>query len=239
MGDEIYQHLLRGAVAEGNLFQVKRFITRMGLPLQCPDPTNGWPILFYAMRYAQNEIVMFLLDAGHDVREISKDFENTTALMVAAEYKNEEAFMAYVSMYPQTIFCTNDQGKTALIVATERGMNGIIQTLIDMGADVNAPDSTGSTPLHHAAAWGYFDTITLLIACGAHYNVKNVRGWTPFDWAYSVETRDHLQECATAVAEKKPIPTRHIARSSSGIPKSPSISAFTPQPQKIDLRTFF
>ncbi|KAJ3174941.1 hypothetical protein HDU87_006607 [Geranomyces variabilis] len=239
MGDEIYQHLLRGAVAEGNLFQVKRFITRKGLPLQCPDPTNGWPILFYAMRYAQNEIVMFLLEAGHDAREISKDFANNTALMVAAEYKNEEAFMAYVAQYPQTIFCTNDEGKTALIVATERGMNGIIQTLIDMGADVNAPDSTGSTPLHHAAAWGYFDTITLLIACGAHYNVKNARGWTPFDWAYSVETRDHLQECATAVAEKKPIPTGHIARSSSGIPKSPSISAFTPQPQKIDLRTFF
>ncbi|KAI8907650.1 ankyrin repeat-containing domain protein [Powellomyces hirtus] len=219
--------------------KVKRFITRKGVPLQCPDPTNGWPILFYAMRYSQNEVVRFLIDAGHDEKEISKDFANNTALMVAANHKNEEAFMMYVALYPQTIHCTNDDGKTALIVATERGMNGIIQVLLDMGAEVNSVDSTGSTPLHHAAAWGYFDTITLLIGRGAHYNVKNKRGWTPFDWAYSVETRDHLQECATAIAEKKPIPTRYIARSSSGIPKSPSISAFSPQPQKIDLRSFF
>ncbi|TPX56437.1 hypothetical protein SpCBS45565_g08409 [Spizellomyces sp. 'palustris'] len=42
MPDEIYHHLLRAAVAEGNLFQVKRFITRKKLPLRCPDPLNGW-----------------------------------------------------------------------------------------------------------------------------------------------------------------------------------------------------
>ncbi|KAI8822706.1 ankyrin repeat-containing domain protein [Fimicolochytrium jonesii] len=241
MPDEIYHHLLRGAVAEGNLFQVKRFISRKGVPLQCPDPTNGWPILFYAMRWCQNEVVGWLLECGHDGGEISKDFANNTALMVAANYKNEQAFMDYIDLYPQTINMTNDDGKTALIIATERGMNGIIETLLDMGANVNSTDSTGSTPLHHAASWGYFDTITLLMSRGAFYNVKNQRGWTPFDWAYSVETRDHLQECATAIAEKKPLPLQTaVHRSGSGIPQSPSVSAFAPlQPNKLDLRTFF
>ncbi|KAJ3139328.1 hypothetical protein HDU90_000694 [Geranomyces variabilis] len=81
----------------------------------------------------QNEIVMFLLDAGHGAREICKDFDNT-ALMVAAEYKNEENFWTYVSQYSQTIFCTNDQGKTALIEPLSRGMSEIIQTLINMDA---------------------------------------------------------------------------------------------------------
>lgn len=59
----------------------------------------------------QNEIVCFLLESGHDEKELSKvsrlllgrilcsgcsdeivqDFANNTALMVAANYKNEEA----------------------------------------------------------------------------------------------------------------------------------------------------
>ncbi|KAI9106113.1 ankyrin repeat-containing domain protein [Phlyctochytrium arcticum] len=156
MPDEIYHHLLRAAVAEGNLFRVKRFITRSKVPLRCPNPENGWPILFYAIRYNQNDIVNFLLDSGHDEREISKDFTNTTALMIAATHKNEKV-------------------------------------LLDMGAEVNSADGTGSTPLHHAAAWGYFDLINLLMERGALYNIKNARGWTPFDWAFSVEIRDHLQ----------------------------------------------
>ncbi|KAJ3104535.1 hypothetical protein HDU96_008900 [Phlyctochytrium bullatum] len=196
---------LRDAIASGDLYLCKRILHKKKLPLQSPNPENGWPLLFYAISYRQNEIVQYLLDSGHEVEQPSKDFEGNTALMVAAEYRNENAFQMYVRRYPQTIPWENKQGRSALIIATEKAMNAAIVTLLDMGADVNCVDGDGSTPLHHAAAWGHFETVAILIQRGANATLKNKRGWIPADYAYSIEMLEHLNECFVAVAENRPI----------------------------------
>lgn len=224
MSEEIYHHLLRSAVAEGNLFNVRRLVIRKGLPLTCPDPANGWPTLFYAIRYQQNDIVDFLLEAGHENEEISRDFDLNTALIIAADYKNTVAFNAYLSRYPSTLTLSNSKGKTPLIVASERGVNDIVLTLLNNGVDFEEPDVDGSTPLHHAAAWGHFDTITILLERGADCLVKNVKGWTPLDYAYSMDVKDHIQECVNAISENRPIRNVIAYRSNQVLSNRPSNS---------------
>jgi ankyrin repeat protein len=63
----------------------------------------------------------------------------------------------------------------------------IVELLIDAGADVNAKDKWGFTPLHEAAVNGQKEVAELLIAKGADVNVKIVsgpnQGSTPLDAA--------------------------------------------------------
>jgi len=56
----------------------------------------------------------------------------------------------------------------------------IVTTLIKAGADLEAEDSEGSTPLLRACMAGNEELVRLLIEAGADVATKNKLGWTPF-----------------------------------------------------------
>ena len=61
----------------------------------------------------------------------------------------------------------------------EQITGNLAQTLIRGGADVNATDDGGNTPLHDAARFGWVKMIELLIEHKANTNAKNTEGHTP------------------------------------------------------------
>ena len=66
------------------------------------------------------------------------------------------------------------------------GFKGNIEAVkqyLDGGADVNAKDGGGWTPLHHATEAGHKEIAELLIANGADVNAKDKLGWTPLFYA--------------------------------------------------------
>ncbi|TPX33644.1 hypothetical protein SmJEL517_g03533 [Synchytrium microbalum] len=199
---------LRQAIRDGNLVELRRIIQRRKLSVRAPNFENGWPLLFYAISASQNEVVRYLMDHGHEADGISRDFEGNTALIIAAQYKNEEAFQIYVERHPTVISLANNKGQTAIMVAVSKDLVEIVSMLLDEGDDANSADSEGSTLLHHASAWGQADMLHLLLNRGAaqSMNVTNKKGWKAIDYSYTSETRDYLMECERAMSSSKPLP---------------------------------
>ena len=59
----------------------------------------------------------------------------------------------------------------------------LLQLLLDNGAEVNATDDEGETPLHEAALTGIPQNVRLLLAAGANPQCRNNSGYTPLDVA--------------------------------------------------------
>ena len=58
-----------------------------------------------------------------------------------------------------------------------------VELLLEAGADVNATQAGGFTPLHQAAAAGKLDTVAFLLKNGARKNVRCDQGKLPLDYA--------------------------------------------------------
>jgi ankyrin repeat protein len=74
-----------------------------------------------------------------------------------------------------------DHHRDRVAAAAGSGDIEAVKQFIAAGADVNAKDSRGWTPLHPAATYGRKEVVELLIANGADVNAKDVGGETPLD----------------------------------------------------------
>lgn len=77
----------------------------------------------------------------------------------------------------------NAQRETPLHRAVEKGMKGLVQTLIKAGADVRARSAHGETALHLAALHADPFYVDLLLRAGADVRARNDAGETPLQWA--------------------------------------------------------
>lgn len=71
------------------------------------------------------------------------------------------------------------ENKTALHFAVARSGAAMVKLLLELGADPNARDSGGETPLSMAAFRGRADCVRELLAAKADVNARSKAGWTP------------------------------------------------------------
>ncbi|MDY0008145.1 MAG: ankyrin repeat domain-containing protein [Bdellovibrionales bacterium] len=75
----------------------------------------------------------------------------------------------------------DENGRSAMHIAAERGFTRCIEKLIELGANIDVQDRNLETPLHIAARQTHgVDTSSFLILHGADVSIKNRFGDTPF-----------------------------------------------------------
>jgi len=70
----------------------------------------------------------------------------------------------------------------SILKAAQDGNIEAVKQAIADGADVNAKNTSGMTPLHWAANRGHEEVAELLISKGADVNAKDIGGYTPLDY---------------------------------------------------------
>ncbi|CAI8046094.1 Kinase D-interacting substrate of 220 kDa [Geodia barretti] len=105
--------------------------------------------------------------------------EGRTELHDAAERGDVEAVQRLLSTSVNINFRTEDEGHSALLLASARGHVEVVRLLLKAGAAVFIPDKESRSPLYWASFYGHRAVVELLLKNGADITICNENGSSP------------------------------------------------------------
>ena len=149
--------------------------------------SRGQTLLHEAAMAGEAEFAAVLIHAGADPD--AKEPEGHTPLYRAST--GEVARVLLAAGASVDVPSGPTQG-TALHQAARRGCSSVASALLDHGANIDARDSKGQTPLRRAVNCRKLQLVQLLVRLGANPHAKDNRGVTPLDVARTAEMRRAL-----------------------------------------------
>lgn len=98
----------------------------------------------------------------------------------------------------QALLAFSNLNTTLLHAACYDGRVDITELLISLGAEVDAREVGGRTPMHHAANNGHVEVIDVLVRHGANLELKDNAGMTALMWA-NISRSARRSECITSL----------------------------------------
>ena len=128
--------------ARYSYIELAEFLIENGADLEARDFRGNTPLMFAAWE-GQLEMVRFLLQKGADVN--AKNKLNWNALMQACLQGHYEIAKILIENGSEINVIEKEKGVTPLILAAYSGATGIIQLLLDAGADKTIKNKEGKT----------------------------------------------------------------------------------------------
>ncbi|WQF90313.1 Putative NACHT nucleoside triphosphatase, P-loop containing nucleoside triphosphate hydrolase [Colletotrichum destructivum] len=161
---------------------------------------SGSTPLIEAVKVGNSDAVWLLLQSQMKVFLDERDDSGMSALLYALQSGNKGIVWLLVSKGASL----NDQTKntsSAINFALRHGKINdnrkadfsLVWLLLQNGADINAADSRGMTPLHHVSSSGSLEALQFLIEHNVHVDVPDDKGHTPLALAVLKERDQAVQ----------------------------------------------
>jgi len=139
--------------------------------------------VFEAAAFGRTGRLKAILDEGASMANAYAS-DGFYPLGLAAFYGHEEAANLLLSRGADPDLAARNPMKVrAIHAASASGSVSIVRALLEAGADVNAPQEKGFTPLHEAASTGNLELLRILLAHGAKRDLPTEDGRTALDLA--------------------------------------------------------
>ncbi|HLJ51507.1 MAG TPA: ankyrin repeat domain-containing protein [Bryobacteraceae bacterium] len=208
---------LHMASADGSGTGVVRLLLEKGAVANARDAQQSTPLI----EAANSETAKLLIDKGADVN--AKTVDGTTPLMNAVGGPGTYGDVSWIKMLldkgadvnaaskaPSSITVKNgpiDLGAmTPLMLAVAFDSREAVKVLLDAGANVNAKDMRGMTPVMLAIASDHNDpeVVKLLVSHGANLKVKSKVGEDAQTWAQKFDRADTVVPVSERKTDLKP-----------------------------------
>jgi uncharacterized protein YjbI with pentapeptide repeats len=196
---ELMKKQFLSAVKRNDLDKVKLFVEAAKEYLEIKDK-DGWTALHYAARRGYLDMAKYLLEAGAPTA--SETLYHKTPLWWAINGNHLEIVrylftagaadnLNHLLHLAVELKLPNNLSGEEEIKRWHDDRKAIVDLLISKGADVNAIDSRGCTPVHTAVSiFNNEALIEQLISHGADVNIRNKEGQTPLHYASKVKSNE-------------------------------------------------
>jgi ankyrin repeat protein len=164
---------IHDAVRSGDLEKVKTILQSHAEWLNSPDQNQKTP-LHLALESGHADIAKYLIEQGADIN--LKDKDKAAPLHNAAYLGNLEIVDILLKKGAVSLNEGNFRGQTPLHFACERGYLEVAKRLLDAGADIEARDMVGRTPLMTTGISKNIRIAKNLIKKGSDINAVAKRG---------------------------------------------------------------
>lgn len=210
----------------------KKLLYLIVISIGFPVFSGSYEDFFTAIRKDDASAVSALLKRGFDPN--TRDEKGLHALHLALQEPSLKVASVLMDWDKTTVESRNAADESPLMLASLKGLLGVVVKLIERGADVNKPgwaplhyaatkghlevmnvllehhayidaaSPNGSTPLMMAAMYGTPSAVKLLLEAGADPSLKNIQGMTAIDFAQRDKRFDSAEIIAAFVRGQRP-----------------------------------
>ena len=174
--DDRQESALHGAAELGRLATVQ-LLVKSNSNIDLAN-SSGQTALHKSAANGHTSVVDHLVQGG--ARIGLKDMKGRTALYLAAAGSHEATVKLLVRYSSHAAYFdeTDIRGLSILLQPTRAGCEGVLQILLDNGADPNMSSNDGLTALYEASVHGHAKIVDMLLMRGANVNFANSEGTT-------------------------------------------------------------